>query len=91
MACGTPVVSFRVGGVPEMVRQGVTGSLAEPDNASDLSDGIVELLEDAPLRQKMGQQARAVVCAEYTIERQVQRYLDVYHHLLQHETVGSGA
>jgi len=91
MACGTPVVSYRVGGVPDVVRPGVTGYLAEPDNATDLRHGIIQLLEDTPLRQQMGQQARATICAEYTIELQVERYLEVYHQLLQHETVGSRA
>jgi len=46
MACGTPMVSFKVGGVPDL-RPGITGYLAEPENVEDL-DGIVQLLEDEP-------------------------------------------
>jgi len=47
MACGTPMVSFKVGGVPDLVRPGITGYLAEPENVED-RDGIVQLLEDEP-------------------------------------------
>jgi len=35
MACGTPMVSFKVGGVPDLVRPGITGYLAEPENVED--------------------------------------------------------
>ena len=36
MACGTPMVSFDVGGVPDLVRPGLTGYLARPEDAQDL-------------------------------------------------------
>ena len=44
MACGTPMVSFAVGGVPDLVRPAVTGFLAEPESAADFRSGIVQLL-----------------------------------------------
>ena len=83
MACGTPMVSFAIGGVPDLVRPGVTGYLAEPENAQDLCNGIVQLLEDEPLRNAMGQQGREIALKEYTLELQVQRYIKLYRHLLQ--------
>ena len=46
MSCGTPMVSFDVGGVPDLVRPGVTGYLAAPANVDDLRRGIQMLLED---------------------------------------------
>jgi glycosyltransferase involved in cell wall biosynthesis len=83
MACGTPMVSFRIGGVPDLVRHGVTGYLAEPENAKDLRNGIVQLLEDEALRHYMAQQCRVVAVDEYPLERQIQRYIELYCQLLQ--------
>ncbi len=83
MACGTPMVSFRVGGVPELVRPGITGYLAEPENANDLCNGIVHLLEDESLRNYMSEQCRAIVLKEYTLELQANRFTELYRELLQ--------
>lgn len=82
MACGTPMVSFRVGGVTDLVRPGTTGYLAERDNAEDLVNGIVQLLEDERLRQQMRGQCRAIAVQEYRIELQAQRYMSLYRQLL---------
>lgn len=82
MACGTPAVSFDVGGVPDLVRPGLTGYLAQPENAAQLRDGIVQLLEDEPLRRAMGQECRRVVLHEYSLDLVVKRYVTLYHHLL---------
>jgi glycosyltransferase involved in cell wall biosynthesis len=83
LACGTPIVSFKVGGVPDLVRPGVTGYLAAPEDASDLAQGIVELLEDDHLRQSLSNQCRATAVEEYNLRLQAERYINVYKHLLQ--------
>jgi len=81
MACGTPVVSFDVGGVADLVRPGVTGYLAEPENISELGAGIIHLLEDHSLRQQMGENCRAIALAEYSLELQAKRYIELYTQL----------
>jgi glycosyltransferase involved in cell wall biosynthesis len=78
LACGTPVVSFRLGGVPDLVRPGITGYLGKPGDADDLSKGIIELLENDTLRGFMREQCRKTVVDEYSLELYVERYLDVY-------------
>ncbi|PPS40647.1 glycosyltransferase family 4 protein [Chroococcidiopsis sp. TS-821] len=83
MACGTPMVSCKVGGVPDLVRPGVTGYLAIPEDPQDLSVGITQLLEDDTLREKMSQNCRKITLEEYSLELQVQRYIDLYSHLIQ--------
>jgi glycosyltransferase involved in cell wall biosynthesis len=83
LACGTPVVAFGVGGALDLVHPGLTGYLAEPENAQDLGDGIVQLLEDETLRKAMGQQGRELVLKDYTLELNVQRYVALYRQLLQ--------
>nr|WP_290224467.1 glycosyltransferase family 4 protein [Trichocoleus desertorum] len=78
MACGTPTVAFKIGGVSDLVRSGITGYLAEPENAEDFCKGIVQLLEDEDLRQHLAQQCRAIVLDEYPLELQAQRYIELY-------------
>ena len=82
MACGTPMVSFEIGGVPDLVRPIISGYLAKPEDAKDMADGIVQLLEDKDLRESMGQQCRAIAMQEYSLELQAQRYIDLYRKTL---------
>lgn len=83
MTCGTPMVSFKIGGVPDLVRPGITGYLAAPEDAEDLSRGIVQLLEDQNLRERISQNCRAIALEEYSLEIQSQRYIDLYQQALQ--------
>ncbi|MBD2385332.1 glycosyltransferase family 4 protein [Cylindrospermum sp. FACHB-282] len=83
MACGTPIVSFKIGGVPDLVRPGVTGYLASPENAQDFCNGIVQLLEDRQQRDLMGENCRAIILEEYPLELQAQRYIELYRQLYQ--------
>jgi len=82
MACGTPMVSFAVGGVPELVRPGQTGLLARPEDPTDLAAKIIELLEDDDLRQRMAKTCRDVAVAEYSIELQADRYIALYRQVI---------
>ena len=59
MASGLPVVTVNAGGPTDFVRHGETGWLAEPDNEAALLAGVRHLLQDKPLRKKMGAAARA--------------------------------
>jgi glycosyltransferase involved in cell wall biosynthesis len=82
MACGTPMVSFKIGGVPDLVRPGITGYLASPEDPEDFRNGIVHLLENNHLRETMGKNCRSIALAEYTLERQSDRYIHLYQSLL---------
>jgi glycosyltransferase involved in cell wall biosynthesis len=87
LACGTPVVSFRINGVPDLVRPGLTGYLAEPEDASDLARGIVRLLDDRPLLQSMQQHCRQIAVQEFALHLQVERYMALYRQVLDKATV----
>ncbi|BAU15177.1 glycosyltransferase [Leptolyngbya sp. NIES-3755] len=78
LACGTPMISFDVGGVSDLVRPGVTGYLAELERIDDFAQGIVMLLEDDALRSQMKQQCRSIALSEYRLELQAQQYLELY-------------
>ncbi|TYQ25945.1 glycosyltransferase [Pseudanabaena sp. UWO311] len=82
MACGTPMVSFDIGGVPDLVRPMVTGYLAKTEDAKDFCNGIVTLLEDDQLRQTMSDNCRAIALAEYPLELQAERYIKLYKEIL---------
>ncbi|QSV72541.1 MAG: glycosyltransferase [Aphanizomenon flos-aquae KM1D3_PB] len=83
MACGTPMVSFKIGGVPDLVRPGITGYLAQPEDTQDFCDGIVKLLEDEPLRKKMSGNCRDIALKEYNLDLQAQRYMELYKQVLK--------
>jgi glycosyltransferase involved in cell wall biosynthesis len=83
MACGTPVVSFNIGGIPDLVRSDITGYLAPPEDAQDFCNGIVQLLEDQNLRDRLGQNCRAIALAEYPLELQAKRYIELYRQVLE--------
>ncbi len=83
MACGTPMVSFDIGGVSELVRPGTTGYLARPGDSGDLSRGIVQLLDDDVLRSRMGVNCRAIALEEYSADLQARRYIDLYRSILK--------
>lgn len=83
MACGTPMVSFKIGGIPDLVRPGITGYLAEPENIQDFCHGIIQLLQDDALREKMGQNCRTIALTEYSSEGQAKSYMELYRQFLQ--------
>lgn len=82
MACGTPTVSFDVGGVPELVRPGITGLLAKAEDTTDLSEKIVTLIENEHLRQQMAENCRVIAEAEYSINLQATRYSELYYQIV---------
>ncbi|MEB3310433.1 MAG: glycosyltransferase family 4 protein [Snowella sp.] len=82
LACGIPTVAFKVGGVPDIVRPEITGYLAEPENTDDLSNGIVQLLEDKKQRENMAKKCREIVLEEYSLELQAKCYIDLYSKIL---------
>jgi glycosyltransferase involved in cell wall biosynthesis len=83
MACGTPMVSFKVGGVPDLVRHDVTGYLANPEDTEDLRNGIVQLLESSNLRKQMSQACRTIALQEYSQQLQTNRYVELYQQILK--------
>jgi len=81
LACGTPVVGFSVGGIPEMVRSGVTGLLAPPGDERALAAAISHLLENDVTRAEMSTNCRRIATEEYSLEIQANRYIKLYEAL----------
>ena len=77
-ASGKPVVAAKVGGVPEVVRDGETGLLFTPQNADSLAGALVSLLDDEKKRLKMGETAKMWVDDKFSASVMVQRFSDLY-------------
>jgi glycosyltransferase involved in cell wall biosynthesis len=82
LACGTPVVGFDTGGIPDMVRPGVTGYLAKVGNADALRLAIERVLENPTLRAEMSRNGREIAVREYSLQTQAIAYRDFYQTLL---------
>ena len=67
MACGLPVVSTVVAGIPELVRHGENGLMVAPHDAPALADALAALLDDQPRRERMGIAARTTVVAHFDL------------------------
>ncbi|MFN2587655.1 MAG: glycosyltransferase family 4 protein [Actinomycetota bacterium] len=81
MASGTPVVASRVGGLPEVVVDGVTGFVVEPGDSAQLRTRLEQLLGDDRLLAEMSGNARRHVEERFTWERCADRCLPVYDEL----------
>ncbi len=82
MASGTPVVASRIGGVPEVVEDGITGFLVEPGNVAELRTRLAQILGDARLAERLGHNARERVLARFTWDACAERCLNAYSELL---------
>lgn len=82
LACGTPAVAFKTGGVPDAVRHLETGWLAAPRSAEEIAAGLETLLGDDALRARLGARAREVAETEYTIQLQAERFAALYSELV---------
>jgi peptidoglycan/xylan/chitin deacetylase (PgdA/CDA1 family) len=78
MAAGVPVVTSRITGVPELVRDRATGLLAEPGDVPDLVDKLVEVLENPHAARARAVSARALVEQEFELNSSAERLLDLF-------------
>jgi sugar transferase (PEP-CTERM/EpsH1 system associated) len=82
MATGLPVVATRVGGNPELVMDGSTGFLVEPRSPASLAAPLRRYLEDPTLLAQHGRSARDHAETEFSLERMVGAYEQLYRRLL---------
>jgi len=78
MACEVPVIATKVGGIPEVVRDGVDGFLYDVGDVTAMSDGCLSILNDHKKRVEMGQQARSRARSEFCASKVVLKYEELY-------------
>ena len=77
-ACGVPVVAPSVGGIPELVQDGITGLLSNPNDATSLADGLETILQDEPKRKVFSKAARDRAEKKFSVRRQVDELMNVW-------------
>jgi glycosyltransferase involved in cell wall biosynthesis len=78
MACSRAIVATRAGGIPEVVEDGVTGTLVPARDHAALAQAIVRLLRDEAGRKRMGEAGFARVNERFTVERMVAETASAY-------------
>ena len=78
LACGTPSVGFKIGGIPDMVEHCLNGYLAYPFDVSDLARGIKWTIEDEERHQKISENARNRIVKSFSQDIQANRYIDLF-------------
>jgi L-malate glycosyltransferase len=83
MACEVPVIATRVGGLPEVVRQGETGHLVSIGDIEAMADLAVALLSDQQRLRSMGRAARKWAVESYNTDRIIPQYEALYARVVQ--------
>jgi glycosyltransferase involved in cell wall biosynthesis len=78
MAHGKPVIATRVGGIPELITDGVSGHLVSRGDTKAMSEQILALLNDRESRTRMGQAARETATAKFDLRRNVAQLIESY-------------
>ncbi|MFA5770506.1 MAG: glycosyltransferase family 4 protein, partial [Patescibacteria group bacterium] len=78
MACETPVVVTRKGGIPLAVKDGQNGFFIRPRNSQDMAEKINMLFENEPMRLKMAKKAREIAVARFSWEVIAHRFENIY-------------
>ena len=83
LACGTPVVGFDVGGIPDFIRPGISGALAPRYDEGALAYNLCEILgQDTEAASSMRLACRNIAVEELALEHQASRYLEIYQEML---------
>jgi len=83
MAYGKPVIGCGVGGVPEVVKDGITGLLVPPEDYQRLAEAILRLLKEPALRRELGEKAKQYVQDHFSRDLMVEKTLDAYRRVLK--------
>jgi glycosyltransferase involved in cell wall biosynthesis len=82
MSCGVPVLATRVGGLGELVRDGVTGELVTPGDPGAIADSIAHLMAAPERLREMGKAAWKDARERFSLERMVERTAELYEQVL---------
>jgi len=77
-ACARPVVATDVGGIREVIRDGISGTLIPPGEISAIANAVIGLLQDSQLRARMGQSGRILVEKRFNMYNWARQLANVY-------------
>jgi len=87
MAAGLPVIASRIGGIPEMIEDGVSGLLVSPGSVNELADAMLRLIREPETRNAIGEQARARMVSDFTMDNYINNIISTYEWLITHSGV----
>ena len=82
MASGLPVVATRVGGNPEIIEEGISGSLVEKEDAPAMATCLLQYIHDESIRKQQGKKARERIIKEFSLQGMVSQYVGIYDSLM---------
>jgi glycosyltransferase involved in cell wall biosynthesis len=82
MACGLPVVTTPIAGIPDLVQDGVNGLLVGQRDVTGLADALQRLAEDAGLRVRLGQAARQTILQEFQIQHNASKLVRIFEEIV---------
>lgn len=82
LACGTPCVAFKIGGMPDMIDHCQNGYLVAPFDVDDLVQGVLWVLGDRERHAQLGSYAREQVEQRFSLERQAYQYQSLFAQVL---------
>lgn len=85
LSCGTPVIAFTTGGIPDMVHHQYNGYLANYKSAESFTDGMEWIIKH-PEQERIQQQARQIIMNTFSEEVIAQKHIRLYESLLQKES-----
>ncbi|MCU0473900.1 MAG: glycosyltransferase [Bacteroidales bacterium] len=86
-ACALPVIVSDIGGLPEVVENGITGFLVESENVDETTEVLIKLIKDKDLREKMGNSGRKFVREKYEWSKCVDTMKNIYDRLILEKSV----
>jgi len=89
LACGLPVVATAVDGIPEQIEEGRSGFLIPAGDAQAMADRVMQLLVNNSLRASISSTAADIAVRSFSVQKQVQAYLDWYEQILASSQSGS--
>jgi glycogen(starch) synthase len=90
MSCGKACVVSRAGGMTEMLVDGESGLFFEPGNSADLTEKVIALLKNPPLRKSLGQAARQRAEREYSLDVGIEKTVAFYRNVLVWKDIQGG-
>jgi L-malate glycosyltransferase len=82
MICSVPPVISRIGATTEIIDDGISGLLFEPENVNDLANKILILYEDIEFRRKIAENAKSKVLNKFALNVYINNYENLYSKLL---------
>jgi glycosyltransferase involved in cell wall biosynthesis len=79
MACGLPVISSNIHGIPELIEHGKTGFLCEPNDYQKIAEYLEILIKNPGVRKEMGNLGRQKIKKDFNLEKEVGKLISVFN------------